>query len=434
MDITIINSPESERELLSYVLVHNSLDIAEKYEIQEEDFSVLDYKALFKVFKTLNNQGKRIDLLEVSNFLTTNSVKLVAEPKALIASILDSAYYNPESAASIVKDKSLRRRIMSAAEFAKKESNNLLVEPQDLLASMQEELLKVERQVHGDRYQLYSANKLAVSVFDYLTSEHQKLPNLGWYSLDNILEGIRPCVYLVAGGTGMGKTSFMLAMAMQLMKLHGLPALYFTPEMTQEQFATRMLSNITGINSSDLLQIGRNEQHHKWDTMSQGIVQLGELPLYVNDNSSPSMAIIESDIRKVIAQRGERMAVFVDYLQQLPPVSKDGDSASELGRRMQLLDNISKRYQVPLFVGCQINRSNATTQDKRPDLFSIRGSGEIAEKAAVILGLFRSAYYSKDPGDYSFEVSVLKNRWGRMGETAYLRCDLGTSSFWDATV
>jgi replicative DNA helicase len=114
MDVTIITSPESERELLSYVLVHNSLDVAEKYEIQEEDFSVSDYKTLFKVFKTLNNQGKRIDLLEVSNFLTTNSVKLVAEPKALIASILDSAYYNPESAASIVKDKSLRRRIMSA--------------------------------------------------------------------------------------------------------------------------------------------------------------------------------------------------------------------------------------------------------------------------------------------------------------------------------
>jgi replicative DNA helicase len=162
---------------------------------------------------------------------------------------------------------------------------------------------------------------------------------------------------------------------------------------------------------------------------------IATLPFYINDNATPTMGIIESDIRKVLAKTPDNKAViFIDYLQQLPPVGRDGDSASELGRRMQMLDNIAKKFQLPMFVGCQINRANAQTNEKRPDLNSIRGSGEICEKSAVVLGLHRPGYYTRDYTDNSFEVIVLKNRWGRMDETAYFRCDLGISKFEDTSV
>lgn len=136
----------------------------------------------------------------------------------------------------------------------------------------------------------------------------------------------------------------------------------------------------------------------------------------MNDHEAPSMGLIEQDIRKVVSRHGFIGGVVVDYLQQLPPVAGyPPDSPQELGRRVQLLHNLARKYSCPIWLGCQINRGTTTTADKRPNKNHLRGSGEIPEKAENVLMLYRPSVYSKDPYDDSLEIIVEKARNGLTG-------------------
>jgi replicative DNA helicase len=169
---------------------------------------------------------------------------------------MDTAYFETESSLQIIKDRSVRRKLASASAQIERATANLTLTPEEILGNAQDALFNIEKNVVGERYKISSAQELAVSFFEAITAPKQKLPNLGWYALDNILNGIRPCLYLVAGGTGMGKTSFMMAMAKQLMTNHNLPVIYFTPEMTAHQLTLRMIGSLSGINYAEIEKIG----------------------------------------------------------------------------------------------------------------------------------------------------------------------------------
>ncbi len=88
-------------------------------------------------------------------------------------------------------------------------------------------------------------------------------------------------------------------------------------------------------------------------------------------------------------------------------------------------------------MGCQINRGNQTTADKRRNRHLLRNSGEIFEVCDQLIMLYRDAVYTKDLSDAfgnskrerTIELIVEKNRlYGKLG-TATMLCDLSTSKF-----
>ena len=72
---------------------------------------------------------------------------------------------------------------------------------------------------------------------------------------------------------------------------------------------------------------------------------------------------------------------------------------------------------------CQLNRENASTSDKRPQLQHLRDSGAIEQDADGVILLHRPEYYSKDkladdyvpPDVEAIELIVAKNRHGETG-------------------
>ena len=154
-----------------------------------------------------------------------------------------------------------------------------------------------------------------------------------------------------------------------------------------------------------------------------------ELPWRVYEHSSPTTAMIASAVRRAIAEFGGSIgAVFIDYLQQIP-LESCGNMAFEVGKITRQIRDIAKSHKIPVFLGCQINRGNQTTADKRPNRHLLRNSGEIFEVCDQLIMLYRDAVYTKDPSDRTIELIVEKNRlYGKLG-TATMLCDLSTSKF-----
>ena len=132
--------------------------------------------------------------------------------------------------------------------------------------------------------------------------------------------------------------------------------------------------------------------------------------------------------RNKLATLVDRTVSAVDYLQQIP-LSAGGNMAFEVGKITRQIRDIAKSHKIPVFLGCQINRGNQTTADKRPNRHLLRNSGEIFEVCDQLIMLYRDAVYTKDPSDRTIELIVEKNRlYGKLG-TATMLCDLSTSKF-----
>ena len=73
--------------------------------------------------------------------------------------------------------------------------------------------------------------------------------------------------------------------------------------------------------------------------------------------------------------------------------------AFKVGKITRQIRDIAKSHKIPVFLGCQINRGNQTTADKRPNRHLLRNSGEIFEVCDQLIMLYRDAVYTKDPSD-----------------------------------
>ncbi|WP_264299998.1 replicative DNA helicase, partial [Nostoc sp. MG11] len=205
----------------------------------------------------------------------------------------------------------------------------------------------------------------------------------------------------------------------------GLPVLYVTPEMDKTQVNARILARITGV---DAAAIQTNAQHH-WQQIAQGVGVMAEMPWKIYEHSSPTPTMIASAVRRAIAKFGGSIgAVFVDYLQQIP-LESGGNMAFEVGKITRQIRDIAKYHKIPVFLGCQINRGNQHSADKRPNRHLLRNSGEIFEVCDQLIMLYRNSVYSNDSSDRTIELIVEKNRlYGKLG-TATMLCDLSTSRF-----
>jgi hypothetical protein len=147
------------------------------------------------------------------------------------------------------------------------------------------------------------------------------------------------------------------------------------------------------------------------------------LPLMIDDQCGLSLAQIESRATQIHMER-PLAAIFVDYMHIMDRPRRN--DVAELGGIATGLKNLSKRLAVPVIALHQLNRSNAQRESRRPSLFDIRASGEIAETANTVIAIYRSEIARPDfaPLAGTAEALILKQRQGRRDVRAWMRSRL----------
>jgi replicative DNA helicase len=208
-------------------------------------------------------------------------------------------------------------------------------------------------------------------------------------------------------------TAISLNIAYNMAKLHQLPVLVFSLEMSKDQLVQRLIASEAGVDSNRL-RAGRISPN-EWDSVYKAVDRISGLPIYIDDNASMMVMEMRSQARKLQAEHGGKLGlIMIDYLQLM---EGGGDNrVQEISKITRSLKGLARELQVPLIALSQLSRSVEARNNKRPMMSDLRESGSIEQDADLIIMLYRDAYYNPDTPDRDItELIITKHRNGPTG-------------------
>lgn len=259
-------------------------------------------------------------------------------------------------------------------------------------------------------------------------------------SLDDILHNFYAGTLVTIGGmSSMGKTAFALNLVNEFAVKQKHPLLFFSLEGKVSLWTTRLLSIVTGISTSSLLDSTITADD--WGKLDQGARLLADAPIYLEAKSVNHIDKLCEVARKMKEEYGIHI-IFVDYVQLLN--AKDGYSDNrylDLNYVTRKLKELAKELEVPIVILSQLNRhmkDDEGLEGKRPRIADLRDSGTIEEDSDLVILVHRPEYYhiyQDEKGNDLHglvQLIVAKNRMGALGE-CNVRFEASTGLMVDST-
>jgi replicative DNA helicase len=181
----------------------------------------------------------------------------------------------------------------------------------------------------------------------------------------------------------MGKTSFLLSVALNAATLYKARIAIFTMEMGHEQIVQRFLSMDTGINSQRL-RLGKLEPN-EWSKFVRSAGKLSELPIFIDDTPAMSPLQMRTKCRRLAHEYGLDL-VIIDYMQLMSAGGQyENNRVQEISYISRSIKELARELNVPVFSAAQLSRAVEQRQDKRPQLSDLRESGCLAGDTLVYL-------------------------------------------------
>jgi len=229
----------------------------------------------------------------------------------------------------------------------------------------------------------------------------------GLTDLDKKLGGLHKSDLLIlAGRPSMGKTSLATNIAFNIAKTYRKGLLpdgsegavnggvvgFFSLEMSSEQLAARILSEVSEVPSEQIRRGDMTEAEFR--RFVDAAKDLESCPLYIDDTPALPISQLAARARRLKRKHGLD-ALFVDYLQLLRPATAKDSRVNEVSEITQGLKAIAKELDIPVVALSQLSRQVESRDDKRPQLSDLRESGSIEQDADVVMFVFREEYYAE---------------------------------------
>jgi replicative DNA helicase len=226
----------------------------------------------------------------------------------------------------------------------------------------------------------------------------------GLKDLDRRLGGLHGSdLIILAGRPSMGKTALATNMAFNAAQAQKPEndedsdrtthhVLFFSLEMSAEQLAARILSQVSGIPSD---RVRRGEINaDEFQAFAVASQHMSRVSLFIDDTPAITVSTMRTRARRLKRQSGLDMIV-VDYLQLLQgsPGARSENRVQEISEITRGLKQLAKELNVPVLALSQLSRQVEQREDKRPQLADLRESGSIEQDADVVMFIFREQYY-----------------------------------------
>jgi replicative DNA helicase len=213
----------------------------------------------------------------------------------------------------------------------------------------------------------------------------------GLIDLDKKMGGLHPSDLLIlAGRPSMGKTALATNIAFNVAN-SGIPAAFYSLEMSDDQLAARILSEQSEV-ASHKVRNGEMDDR-EFERYALASQRLADIPLYIDDTPALSVSGLRTRARRLKRQRNIGLVV-VDYLQLMRGTSTKGDNrVQEVSEITRGLKALAKELGVPVIALSQLSRQVEQREDKKPQLSDLRESGSIEQDADVVMFVYREEYY-----------------------------------------
>jgi replicative DNA helicase len=166
---------------------------------------------------------------------------------------------------------------------------------------------------------------------------------------------------------------------------------FFSLEMSAEQLALRMLSEVSGV-SGDRLRKGEIDAS-EFGRIRDAALEIQDAPFYIDDTGGITLAKLTARARRLKRMVGLDLLI-IDYLQLITMGgSKSDNRVQEVSAITMGLKALAKELHVPVIALSQLSRQVENREDKRPQLSDLRESGSIEQDADMVMFIYRESYY-----------------------------------------
>lgn len=378
----------TEKIVIGTVLSYSNNLPEIREQLCDECFTDIKCNEMYSIMCELADAGNPVNIVTVTSAIARKKTHL--EPIDIL-DISDNVC-NSDLMPYIERLKELygRRKLWFIGQRFIKASENELEPLDDIINSARDEISSV-----------YNENKSGISSLKDTTSRLNEIVyrNLNGEKINGTPTGFsiidedgglhESDLIVIAGATSQGKTSFALSMILNASCM-GANVAFYSLEMTNVQLSARMVAMKSKIPSKDLLYSRLSQQDlRKFD---EGIRNLPLENVFFDDKSTNNINNIIASIRVMKIKHDIKGAV-IDYLQILSVTTgRDMNNEQFLGEVARRLKNLAKELDIWIIVLSQLKRDN---DNPVPSIDKLRGSGQIAEAADMVILVYRPEVYGR---------------------------------------
>ncbi|MAW97978.1 MAG: replicative DNA helicase, partial [Alphaproteobacteria bacterium] len=373
--------------------------------LEPEHFSSKINALIFKTLKKLisNDQVADLNTLKVflendPDFISNGGISYLLKISENSISIINSKQYG-----ELIYDLFIRRKLINLG-------TNLINDSYDNFEDKNSDII-IEN-TESNLYNLTSDgdtqkgprqfdNILSLTI-DYAEKAYKKSSDViglktGLNDFDKKIGGLHKSdLIIIAGRPSMGKTAFATNIASNICNGKNndnkTNVLFFSLEMSSEQLATRVISELSQI-SSEGIRTG-NLSKTDFEKIIVASEQLKNLSLFIDDSPALTISSIRTRSRRLKRKFGLDL-IIIDYLQLITGESRNSNDnrVKEISDITRGLKAIAKELNIPVVALSQLSRKVEEREEKRPQLADLRESGSIEQDADLVVFLYREEYY-----------------------------------------
>jgi len=416
---TLPHSEESERAVLAGVMLEPQYLAQVAGRLVEDDFYFERHQRIYRAMVDLQQEGMPVDLRTLQARLEQQGqidrVGGLAYLAGLDVDLPDLARI--DAYVEIVKERSLRRRLIQACTEVTRSCLDGGLEAQEALGRAEQAILGLgeEAITRGFAPLGRVLDRTMEDIEEHSGATLIGVPT-GFTDFDRMTHGLnKGNLIIIAGRPGMGKTSWALNVA-QYVAIHlNKPVGVFSLEMSEQELALRILCSEADVSFSRL-RAGHLSQR-QWQTIVQTVRRLGPAPLYIDDSPNPTLLEVASKTRRLKAEIGLEL-IILDYLQLMQAGGRYENRNLEIAAISRGLKQLAKELEIPVIALSQLSRQpERRSGDHRPQLADLRESGSIEQDADLVAFVYRDEMYNPDdPSKKGLaELIVAKHRNGETG-------------------
>ncbi len=409
---------EAEISVLGSMLLDNEAINLVTELLRTDNFYKTSHQYIFDTIVNLYSKNNAVDLVILKDELKKQSLLEKVGGAEYLLELEESVPLasNVEYYAKIVREKTIKRDLITATAKIQQEAYNDSLESDELLDIAEKEIFDItQRKFSSPTTKLFN---ILHDTFDHISNLHDREGRLtgvstGYYDLDDITSGLQNSeLIIIAARPSMGKSSLVLNIAEHAGTKEKKPTLIFSMEMSAQQVAQNILCSTAKIDAH-LLRTGKLDDN-QFSNLSLAMGDLSESEIFIDDTPGLGLLELRAKARRLKLQHNIQM-IIVDYL-QLMEGRKAENRQQEISGISRGLKALARELEVPVIAVSQLNRSVETRDGHTPRMSDLRESGSIEQDADVIILLHREDYYdpTKRPGEV--DLNIVKQRNGPTGK------------------
>lgn len=384
--------------------VHDALDM-----LQPRDFYDMRHGMVWEAIGELARGNGPIDPVTVARQLGQN-LQRVGGPMFLVH--CTSAEVAPSPAAMLryaeqVLDAALRRRMVEASIKVRQ-----IAETADDVTQAAEDAQQALAEAVSTARTAEGGTTLAAGMagaIDWLETE-QVGAQTPWVDVNDVTNGLLAgAMITVAARPGHGKSLVLKDTGVFTAK-QGRPVHIATLEMSRNEYMARILAAEARVNLGNMLQ--RKMSEREWEAVAAASERVRDLPLYLDDRESQTMAQIRAAARQTQRRLGPLGLIGIDYAQLVKPEDRNMPREQQVAAISRNTKLMAKEFNCPVMLLAQLNRGNTQRTDHTPLVSDLRESGSLEQDSDQVWLLHRPDQYGTEDRLGEVDLIVGKNRNG----------------------